>query len=57
MPYLMDKSEEETKNILDNMNLKYTFTGSGTVIKQEPNPGEELSLDTNITIEFSEEDR
>lgn len=57
MPYLMDKSEEETKNILDNMNLEYTFTGSGTVIKQEPNPGEELSLDTNITIEFSEEDR
>lgn len=57
MPYLMDKTREEVINILDDMNLQYTLTGTGTVIKQEPNPGEEINSDTNISIEFSETNR
>jgi stage V sporulation protein D (sporulation-specific penicillin-binding protein) len=54
MPYLVDKTREEVINILDDMNIQYTLTGTGTVIKQEPNPGEEINSDTNISIEFSE---
>lgn len=57
MPYLMDKTREEVINILDDMNVKYTLTGKGTVITQEPNPGEEINSDTNISIEFSETNR
>lgn len=57
MPYLMEKTKEEVINILDDMNIQYTLTGTGTVIKQEPNPGEEISSDTNISIEFSETNR
>jgi stage V sporulation protein D (sporulation-specific penicillin-binding protein) len=54
MPYLVDKTKEEVINILDDMNIQYTLTGTGTVIKQEPNPGEEINSDTKISIEFSE---
>ena len=57
MPYLMDKTREEVINILDDMNLQYTLTGTGSVFKQEPNPGEEINSDTNISIEFSETNR
>lgn len=54
MPYLVDKTREEVIKILDDMNIQYTLTGTGTVIKQEPNPGEEINSDTKISIEFSE---
>lgn len=57
MPYLLDKTREEVTNILDDMNLQYTLTGNGTVIVQEPNPGEEINSDTIISIEFSETNR
>lgn len=57
MPYLIDKSKEETIKILDEMNQQYTLTGNGRVIKQEPNPGEKINSDTKISIEFSETNR
>lgn len=57
MPYLIDKTREESVIILDEMNLQYTLTGTGTVLTQEPNPGEEINSDTNISIEFSETKR
>ena len=57
MPYLEDKTIEEVKVILDDMKLKYNLNGNGTVLKQEPSPGEEINIDTIITIEFSETNR
>ncbi len=57
MPFLIDKSEEEAIKILDDMKIKYTITGTGTVIKQDPNPGQEINIDTNVIIELLETNR
>lgn len=50
MPYIQGKKIEEAIEILEEMNLKYTISGSGHVINQEPLPGEEIDILTNISI-------
>lgn len=57
MPFLIDMSHEEAIGLLDDMGIKYTITGTGSVIKQEPGPGEQIDGDTSITVELSEENR
>lgn len=52
MPFLTGKDEEETIEILDEMNLKYELKGNGKVESQNPQPGEEVDPQTEIIIEF-----
>ena len=54
MPDLMGKTREEVSQILDELDLQYTFNGAGKVINQNPEAGENLNKDTNIVIELSE---
>ena len=50
MPYIQGKKIEEAIEILEEMNLRYTISGSGSVVEQEPLPGEEVDVLTNIKI-------
>lgn len=54
MPDLIGKTNEEVKEILDSMNQQYILNGSGKVINQIPAPGEEVSGEINIVIDFSD---
>lgn len=54
MPDLIGKTNEEVKEILDSINQQYILNGSGKAIKQTPAPGEEVSGEINIVIDFSD---
>lgn len=52
MPYLKDMSKEEVIKTLNDMNLEYTLNGDGIVIEQNPLPGEEITSNTKVLVEF-----
>lgn len=52
VPFLDGKSKEEVIKILSDIGLKYELKGGGTVIEQDPQPGEKVKLDTNIIVKF-----
>ncbi len=52
MPYLIGKSKEEVITTLDEMGIQYTLEGQGNAVVQNPLPGEELTLQTKVVIEF-----
>ncbi len=54
VPYLTGKSREETIQILEEMNLNYEFKGQGNAINQNPLPGEKITKNTKIVVEFGE---
>lgn len=54
MPDLNRKTKEEVIIALDELNVPYTLNGSGTVVNQTPAPGENISGETNIVIDFSD---
>lgn len=53
MPDLREKSKDEVINILDGLGLKYQFKGEGSVIKQNPEPGMKIDINSNVEVEFS----
>ncbi|OQA77645.1 MAG: Stage V sporulation protein D [bacterium ADurb.Bin243] len=53
MPMLIGKSMKESLEILKNYNLSYEFSGSGFVAEQKPMPGELLSDNNTIKLNFS----
>lgn len=53
MPDLIGKSREDVINILENLKLKYHFKGEGKAIKQRPEPGIEVDINSNVEVEFS----
>lgn len=52
MPYLIDKSKEEVSKTLNDMNFEYTLTGDGVAVEQNPLPGEEVTTNTKVIVEF-----
>lgn len=52
MPYLIDMSKEQVIKTLNDMNLEYTLTGDGVAIEQNPLPGEEITTDMKVFVEF-----
>ena len=52
MPFLTGKNEDETVDILEEMNLKYELKGNGKVESQSPQPGEEVDSQTEVIVEF-----
>lgn len=53
MPMLIGKSMKESLEVLKNYNLSCEFNGSGFVAEQKPLPGELLSDQSAITLNFS----
>lgn len=53
-PYLIGKSKDEVIKTLDDMHLNYELTGDGEAISQQPLPGEEISDNTKIKVEFQQ---
>lgn len=53
MPMLIGKSMKESLEILKNYNLACEFTGSGFVAEQKPMPGELLSDEKTVRLNFS----
>lgn len=54
MPYLRDKTKEEVRTILNDMNLSYELIGEGKAVGQDPQPGENLNMeDLKIIVEFN----
>lgn len=51
---LKGKSRDEAVKELDELNLKYRFTGNGIVKDQKPKAGEEINSDTVVEVELSE---
>ena len=54
VPDLTDKNKEETIRILDELNLNYELNGTGKVKNQSPMPGEEITIDEKIQVDFSD---
>lgn len=54
MPDLIGKTKDEVMIALDELNLQYTLNGSGVAVSQNPAPGEEISGEINIVIDFSD---
>lgn len=54
MPDLSGKTKDEVIDILDELNIQYTFQGNGKVIKQSLEPGNVVDLDMNIEVVFSD---
>lgn len=54
VPYLIEKTKEEIIEILEAMNLTYELEGEGKAISQVPLPGEKISEDIKIIVEFGE---
>ncbi|MDR7870087.1 MAG: stage V sporulation protein D [Tissierellaceae bacterium] len=52
MPYLIDMSKDQVIKTLNEMNLKYTLNGEGTAVEQVPLPGEEITTNTEVFVEF-----
>ncbi|NMB26741.1 MAG: PASTA domain-containing protein [Tissierellia bacterium] len=53
MPNLKGKSRDDVIRVLDGLSLKYQFKGEGAVIKQNPEPGVEVDINSNVEVEFS----
>jgi stage V sporulation protein D (sporulation-specific penicillin-binding protein) len=53
MPMLIGKSMKESLEILKNYNLSFEFSGSGFVAEQRPLPGELLSDNNTVRLNFS----
>ncbi|TJX13331.1 PASTA domain-containing protein [Tissierella creatinini] len=54
MPSFIGMTKEEVIIALDELNLQYTLNGSGKAISQTPPPGEEISGDITVAIDFSD---
>ncbi len=54
MPDLIGKTKEEVIIALDEYNISYTLNGSGNAISQTPAPGEEISGEIGIVVDFSD---
>lgn len=52
MPYLINMTKEQVIATLNDMNLEYTLTGEGIALEQNPLPGEEITTDTKVLVEF-----
>ena len=50
MPNLIGMTKEQAKVVLDTLELKYDFSGSGLVNSQEPKPGQPISKDFRANI-------
>lgn len=53
-PYLVGMTRDEAIKVLEDMNLNYELSGEGKVIRQDPLPGEKITDDTKIMVEFGE---
>ena len=53
VPNLTGKTAKEVTSILNDLKLKFKFTGDGIVTNQKPKPGEEVDFDSVIEVEFS----
>ncbi len=53
VPDLMNKDKDEVIDILNNLNSNYELNGTGRVKTQSPMPGEKISIDEKILVEFS----
>lgn len=56
VPNLQGKSSEEVIDVLNDLNLKFTFKGTGKVVNQYPKPGEEVDFNEVIEVEFNKID-
>ena len=54
VPYLSGKTREEVVKTLEKIGLSYELKGDGKVINQNPLPGEKITNDTKIVVEFGE---
>ena len=52
MPYLINMTKDEAIKTLNEMNLEYTLTGEGIAVEQNPLPGEEITTNTKVSVEF-----
>lgn len=51
-PYLINMTKEQVITTLNEMNLEYTLSGDGVAVEQSPLPGEEITTDSKILVEF-----
>ena len=54
VPYLVGKNREEIIQTLEDMSLNYEFKGQGSAISQDPLPGENITKNEKIMVEFGE---
>ena len=54
VPYLVGKTKEEIIMMLEDMKINYEFKGDGKAVNQNPLPGEKITKDTKILVEFGE---
>ncbi len=52
MPFLIDMTKDQVIKTLDDMNLEYILNGDGLAVEQIPSPGEEITRDTKVLVEF-----
>ena len=52
MPNLIGLTKEQAQVILDNLEIKYNFSGSGKVYNQSPKVGTPVDKDFRVNIEL-----
>ena len=57
MPDLSKKTRKESQSILNSMNLEYNIKGNGDFISQSPRPGQKLSGNESVTLNYSKRDQ
>ena len=57
MPDLSKKTRKESQSILNSMNLEYNIKGNGDFISQSPRPGQKLSGNESVTLNYSKIDQ
>ena len=57
MPDLSRKTRKESQSILNSMNLEYNIKGNGDFISQSPRPGQKLSGNESVTLNYSKRDQ
>ena len=57
MPDFSKKTRKESQSILNSMNLEYNIKGNGDFISQSPRPGQKLSGNESVTLNYSKIDQ
>ena len=57
MPDFSKKTRKESQSILNSMNLEYNIKGNGDFISQSPRPGQKLSGNESVTLNYSKRDQ
>ena len=52
MPNLIGMTKEQAQVLLDNLELKYNFTGSGKVFNQNPKSGALVDKNFRVTVDL-----